>query len=73
MKKFFISALIITFSYLTQAQCPTERYLNNLFQTDTLKDIIYGWNTKASGSGTDTLKLDLYLPEADALEKRPLS
>lgn len=72
MKKFFISALIITFSYLTQAQCPTGRYLNNLFQTDTLKDIIYGWNTKASGSGTDTLKLDLYLPEADALEKRPL-
>lgn len=59
---------------LLQAQynCSNGRFLQEVFSTSTItSNVTYGSSTPVSG-GTQSLELDIYEPEGDTMENRPL-
>ena len=71
-KNLLLISVISLFSIITKAQCPTGRYIDKTFAVDTIKNVLYGSNTKASGSGTENLLMDIYVPRADTMAHRPM-
>lgn len=73
MKKILL-LLTISIALMTKSngQCPDGRFLNKTFAVDTIKDIQYGSNTRASGVGTENLLMDIYVPRADTMAHRPM-
>lgn len=65
---FIVSACIIQ----ANAQCPSGRYLNQTFTVDTNKAIQFGINTPASGTGSQPLYMDVYMPHGDTMQHRPV-
>lgn len=65
--------LLINYSlYAQQSGCDNNRYFNTVFENvTTTYDVQYGQNITLSGSFMD-LKMDIYEPEGDVLEKRPV-
>ncbi len=73
MKKLLLSSILLSFFfYQLQAQCPPGRYLNKTFSVDTIKNVVYGSNTPASGTGTTNLIMDIYRPAGDTFSFRPV-
>lgn len=75
MKKILLTLVLITsyfFSIAQQVGCDNDRYFNTVFE-NVIKtsDVQYGQNTTVGGKLID-LKMDIYEPEGDKLEKRPL-
>jgi len=77
MKKIY-TVLIFTFVLCTQtllaqfAQgCDGIRYDEDVFDNVTMTTVYYGTNTDAAGNSFD-LEMDIYQPEGDVQEKRPL-
>lgn len=71
MKKVVLIIALGFTSYLSTAQ-KQQRFKNEVFTSiDSLKNIQYGQSTNIKGA-SEKLLLDLYLPSADTLKKRPL-
>lgn len=70
MKHLFLLILSVSFSNLNGADCGS-RYLDSIFGFKTYKDLVYGSNYDSNNQLT-TLLMDVYTPENDTLQKRPL-
>ncbi len=69
----FAITLALTF-HLTEflGQCDGNRYLNFIFsQTQSTTDVLYGSNINYQGAN-ESLYMDIYEPEGDGLDNRPL-
>ncbi len=67
-----ISILVLNLS-AAMAQCVGgDRYKAPIFAYDSVMDLVYGQNVTALSSTPIDLKLDIYLPANDTLQKRPL-
>ena len=75
MKKFALSLILsctILYSYSQQSTCDNDRYFNTVFDDVTVTtDVQYGQNTTV-GDNTINLLMDIYEPEGDVEESRPL-
>lgn len=76
MKKLITSLLLFCFfTQLNFAQselgCDGVRYIDDVFSDVIKTTLTYGQNTTASG-GTQQLKMDIYEPEGDDVEMRPV-
>lgn len=62
----------IFYAYGQQSGCDNNRYFNTIFENVTeTKGVKYGQNTTIGGNTID-LQMDIYEPEGDVLEQRPL-
>ena len=71
---FLVFAFIIsTQSLIAQSAqgCDGTRYLEEVFDNVSMTTVYYGTNTDAAGNSFD-LEMDIYQPEGDVQEKRPL-
>lgn len=67
-----VGILILNIS-AAMAQCVGgDRYKAPIFAYDSVMDLTYGENVTALSSTPQELKLDIYLPSNDTLQKRPL-
>jgi len=73
MKPLF-SILLLSFIF-TQSDCIENRYINEIFETEITYNIEYGSNTNENIWGaeyTEVLYMDVYEPQGDVEEYRPL-
>ncbi|MEO0403660.1 MAG: alpha/beta hydrolase fold domain-containing protein, partial [Bacteroidota bacterium] len=72
MKQFFSFSVFFLFAIAISAQCDGTRFLNQVFDNTVItSDITYGENLNWDGS-TEELSLDVYEPEGDTMDNRPL-
>jgi para-nitrobenzyl esterase len=74
MKHSILFLSLLSFSFASQAQfdCSNGRYTNEVFPSvQLLSDITYGQATNVQGN-SQSLELDLYLPQGDTSSNRPL-
>ncbi len=77
MQKFTFSLLFSVFFFCTiNAQqhysCDGSRYTSEVFPLlDTFVDVLYGNNTTFNGANQD-LKMDIFVPEGDTVQNRPV-
>ncbi len=70
MKRFLLPVFAFCFSYSSHADCGA-RYMDSIFGLVKHSDIQYGSNTDSKNQPT-TLLLDVYEPDADTANMRPL-
>ncbi len=73
MKK-IILFLLISFCFL-QEECQDNRYINEIFDVDIEYEVLYGENINQSILGSEyseSLYMDIYIPENDTFNERPL-
>lgn len=71
---FLVFAFILftqTLTAQTAQGCDGMRYVENVFDNVTMTTVYYGTNSDAAGNSFD-LEMDIYQPEGDVQEKRPL-
>jgi len=71
----FIFLIIFTSFIIAQDECVDDRYLEEIFGVDVQYEIEYGENTNQTLLGADytqTLYMDIYSPQNDDFEDRPL-
>lgn len=74
-KKLLFPFILSFFSLLTYSQqigCDGERYFKNVFTDVTVTENITYGSSVTIGGNTLELKMDIYQPEGDGLEKRPV-
>lgn len=73
MRKLYLSTLAAGFLFASHAQdCTNGRYAEEIFPTFSIQsDIVYGNNDRFNGANIDLL-LDVYTPNGDTDEARPL-
>ncbi len=71
MKRSILHALPYGVAALLGHTGTAQPYTQPLWEVDTVRNIVYGWDTNYLG-GIDTLKLDLFRPVADGNAARPL-
>jgi hypothetical protein len=70
--KFILPCILFALSFQLTAQCDGNRYLNFIFSdTYSTIDVQYGTNINYQGAN-ESLLMDVYEPEGDALDNRPL-
>ena len=73
--KYLLSALLLCSAVFSQSDCLDNRYIDDIFNVTMTNEVEYGENTNESFIGseyTQTLYMDIYEPDNDALENRPL-
>ena len=66
---------ILSSTILSQSDCIDNRYIDDIFSVTMINEVEYGENVNESIIGseyTQTLYMDIYEPEGDDLESRPL-
>jgi len=69
------SILILASPLFSQSDCIDNRYIDDIFNVIMTNEVEYGENTNESFIGseyTQTLYMDIYEPEGDVLDNRPL-
>ena len=74
MRRYVVfSALIAPAIVSAQSECTSGRYTDpDLFDSVAVSTVIFGSNTPVSGTGTQTLYMDVYQPVGDVLPNRPV-
>ena len=73
--KYLFSVILLYSTAFSQSDCLDNRYIDDLFNVTMTNEVEYGENTNESFIGseyTQTLYMDIYEPDNDALEDRPL-
>ena len=73
--KYLPSILLLINNLFPQSDCVDNRYIDDIFDVTMINEVEYGVNTNETiiGTGyTQTLYMDIYQPEGDTLENRPL-
>ena len=72
--KFFYFVLFVA-TIFSQEECDEDRYLNEIFNVSLTSNVEYGENTNETIWGTpftEVLSMNIYEPEGDTQEERPL-
>lgn len=75
MSKILLFALLLQSSLLSQTDCQENRYIEDIFSVTMINEVEYGENTNETFIGTEytqTLYMDIYMPEGDSFGERPL-
>jgi len=73
--KNLLSIVFLLSTIFSQSDCIENRYIDDIFNVTMINEVEYGENTNESLLGSDydeTLYMDIYEPEGDTLEDRPL-
>ena len=74
MKKILSIALLLS-TIFSQSDCLENRYIDDIFNVTMINEVEYGQNTNESIFGSnynETLYMDIYQPDGDTFEDRPL-
>ena len=73
--KYLIPIIFLFCIIFSQSDCTDSRYIDDIFNITIINEVEFGENTNETFIGTDytqTLYMDIYKPENDEFEERPL-